>query len=304
MAFTVLVPSADAVPVFREVEGLRPVQYDVAAPLPPEAADAEALVVPIWPTESARAVVGRLPRLRLVQTLTAGVDGWRDVLPEGAVLSCARGAHGGSTAEWAMTALLTVYRQFPSFLALQAERRWEHRQVDTLQGKRVLVIGSGDLGNQLRRRLAAFDAVPTMVGRAARDGVHGVDALPELLPAQDAVVVVVPLTDETRGLVDAEFLARMPDGAILVNAARGPVVDTDALLAELTRGRLRAVLDVTDPEPLPADHPLWTAPGVIITPHVGGNSRGQEVRAFRVAAEQIAAFAAGRTPDNLVTGAY
>nr|BFF03271.1 2-hydroxyacid dehydrogenase [Streptoalloteichus tenebrarius] len=260
--------------------------------------------MPIWPTEPARALVPQLPRLRLVQTLTAGVDGWVDMLPEGVAIASARGAHGGSTAEWAMTALLTVYRQFPAFLALQAERRWEHRQVDTLQGKRVLVVGAGDIGNQLRRRLEAFDAIPTMVGRTARTGVHGVDALPELLPAQDAVVVVVPLTEETRGMVDADFLARMPDGAILVNAARGPVVDTDALLAELRRGRLRAVLDVTDPEPLPADHPLWTVEGVLITPHVGGNSRGQETRAFRVAAAQVAAFAAGRRPDNLVTGAY
>jgi phosphoglycerate dehydrogenase-like enzyme len=125
-----------------------------------------------------------------------------------------------------------------------------------------------------------------------------------LLPDHDATVVVVPLTEATRGLVDARFLAAMPDGAVLVNAARGPVVDTGALLRELRSGRLRAALDVTDPEPLPADHPLWSAPGLLLTPHVGGSVPSGTRRAFAVVAEQLAAFVRGDAPPNLVADGY
>src|SRR5699024_10357509 len=138
------------------------------------------------------------------------------------------------------------------------------------------------------------------VARRARDGVRPIEDVHDLLPEHDACVVIVPMTDATRGLVDARFLAAMPDGAVLVNAARGPVVDTDALMAELSSGRLRAALDVTDPEPLAADHPLWTAPGLLLTPHVGGSVPLAMRRAFRVAAEQIAQFAQGNAPANLV----
>jgi phosphoglycerate dehydrogenase-like enzyme len=139
-----------------------------------------------------------------------------------------------------------------------------------------------------------------MAARTARDGVHGIAEVPALLGAYDAVVVMVPSSDETRHLVNRGFLARMPDGAILVNAARGPVVDTEALLAELRSRRLRAALDVTDPEPLPPDHPLWDAPGVLITPHVGGNTAGYAGRMWAVAASQITAYATGTRPSNLV----
>jgi phosphoglycerate dehydrogenase-like enzyme len=173
-----------------------------------------------------------------------------------------------------------------------------------LAGKRILGVGAGDLGVELRRKLEPFDATLTLVGTNARDGVHGVDELPELLGEFDVVVLMVPVTDKTIGMVDAKFLARMADGAILVNVARGPVVDTEALLSELRSGRLRAALDVTDPEPLPPDHPLWTAPGLLLTPHVAGSSRGSVERAYAVAAAEIARFAAGEPPKNLVHGDY
>ena len=143
-----------------------------------------------------------------------------------------------------------------------------------------------------------------MVGFTPRDDVHGVEELPALLPDADVVVLVTPLTSRTRGLVDAAFLGAMPDGALLVNAARGAVVDTDALLAELTAGRLSAALDVTDPEPLPADHPLWTAPNVLITPHVGGAVRDARRRSYRVVAAEIERYVRGELPDNLVQGEY
>ena len=247
------------------------------------------------------AAMRELPKLRLVQTLSAGVELWEGKLPDGVLLSNARGAHGGSTAELAATGLLAVYRQVPQFLANQAGHKWDQHPTETLDGKRVLVLGAGDLAQSLRSQLEPFGATVTLVGRSARDGVRSFDEVPELLGGHDAVVLMVPYNDQTHHLADAGFLARMPDQAVLVNVARGPVVDTDALAAELTAGRLRAVLDVTDPEPLPADHPLWDAPGVLIFPHVGGNTTGMTDRAWRVAAEQIGAFAAGQDPPNLVS---
>jgi phosphoglycerate dehydrogenase-like enzyme len=266
--------------------------------LPDGAADAEVLVVG-GAVDDEVALMARLPRLRLVQTLSAGVERWEGRLPDGVQLSNARGAHGGATAEWAVSALLGVYRELPTFTRAQDERRWDQHVTDTLDGKRILVLGAGDLATELRRRAEPFGATVTVIGRRARSGVHGRDELPELVPDCDALVVMLPLTDATRGIVDADLLSRLPDGAVVVNAGRGPSVDTAALLGELQSGRLRAALDVTDPEPLPADHPLWSAPNLLLTPHVGGSTHGYEQRAWSVAAEQIATFAAGRDPANL-----
>ena len=245
-----------------------------------------------------------LPRLRVVQLVSAGADVWVDHIPSGVLLCDGRGIHGSSTAEWVLTAILSVVREFPRFVRAQDERRWDPTTTDELAGKHVLVIGSGDLGENVARRLRAFDAEPTMVARTGRDGVHGVDDLPSLLPAADIVVLVIPLTEQTRGLVDAGFLAAMADHALLVNAARGPVVVTDALVAELAAGRLRAALDVTDPEPPPADHPLWDAPNLLLTPHVGGGVRGFEKRAYRLVREQVLRYLAGEPLINIVTDGY
>jgi phosphoglycerate dehydrogenase-like enzyme len=303
MTVTVLVPNEEGGAALAAV-GADPVIYDPPRHEWPERGlAAEVLVVPPWAREVERllADMRELPKLRLVQTLSAGTELWEGKLPDGVLLSNARGAHGGSTAELAVTGLLAVFRQLPQFLASQAAHRWDQHGTETLDGKRVLVLGAGDLGQSLRAQLAPFGASATLVGRSARPGVRAFDEVPDLLGRHDAVVLMVPFNDQTRHLADAAFLARMPDQAVLVNVARGPVVDTDALLAELTAGRLRAVLDVTDPEPLPAGHPLWDAPGVVIFPHVGGNTAGMSGRAWRVAAEQISAFAAGQDPPNLVT---
>jgi phosphoglycerate dehydrogenase-like enzyme len=197
-----------------------------------------------------------------------------------------------------------MYRELPGFVRAQDTQSWDEHFTDELAGKRVLLVGAGDLADNTVRRLAPFEVSTTLVGRRARPGVHGIDEVRELLPHHDAAVIVVPLTDATRGLVDAAFLAAMPDGALLVNAARGPVVDTHALVAELSSGRLRAVVDVTDPEPLPPGHPLWNAPGLLLTPHVGGSVPGSMRRAFAVAAEQIGAYARGEKPPNLVEDGY
>jgi phosphoglycerate dehydrogenase-like enzyme len=300
----VLVPYEEGVAALGHVAGVRPVRYDPAGALPEEAASAQVLVPPFLASRQVVGLVGQLPELRLVQLLTAGVENWVGRLPEHVALSDCRGAHGGATAEWIVGVLLAVYRELPGFVRSQDAERWDQHPTDELAGKRVLLVGAGDLAENAARRLAPFEATTTLVGRRPRDGVHGIDRVHDLLPDHDVAVLVVPLTDETRGLVDARFLAAMPDGAVLVNAARGPVVDTDALVAELISGRLRAALDVTDPEPLPAGHPLWSAPGLLLTPHVGGSVPGGMRRAFAIVADQLAAFARGVDPPNLVVDGY
>lgn len=300
MTITALVPDEQGEAALAGIDGLEAVRY--AADELPERAE---ILVPGFLVESdPAAVVARLPRLRLIQLLTAGAENWIGRVPEHVTLSIARGAHGGSTAEWALATLLAVYRELIPFERDRVTRTWERRPTETLLDKKVLVIGAGDLGTQLKRRLDACDAHTTLVGFRARDGVHGVDELPSLLGTHDAVVLMVPLTPTTTGMVDATFLSRMRDGAVLVNAARGKVVDTDALVGELTTGRLRAALDVTEPEPPPADHPLWTAPGLLLTPHVAASVEGYQARAYAVVAAEIARYVAGEPLHNVVRGDY
>ncbi|HEY0716862.1 MAG TPA: NAD(P)-dependent oxidoreductase [Streptosporangiaceae bacterium] len=304
MTVTVLVPDEEGRAALAALGSADPVMYEPGADWPEQASAAEILVVPsaAHQADDLLAAMRDLPKLRLVQTLSAGVELWEGKLPDGVVLSYARGAHGGATAELAAAGLLAVYRALPQFVASQAAHRWDQHPAETLDGKHVLIIGAGDLAQSLRRQLEPFGATVTLVGRSARDGVRSFDEVPGLVGGQDAVVLMVPYNEQTHHLADATFLARMRDRAVLVNVARGPVVDTDALVAELTAGRLRAVLDVTDPEPLPPGHPLWDAPGVLIFPHVGGSTTGVTDRAWRVAGEQISAFAAGDQPPNLVSG--
>jgi phosphoglycerate dehydrogenase-like enzyme len=251
-----------------------------------------------------RAVVEAMPELQVIQAQSAGVDVLLQVVRDGVELCDARGVHGSSTAEWALTALLSVFREFPRFEQARQQRRWDYSVTDELAGKRVLIVGAGDVGQQLARRITACDAHPVFVARTARDGVHSIDELPDLLPHADAVVLIVPKTPETVGMVDAEFLAAMADGALLVNAARGPVVDTGALLAELSSGRLRAAVDVTDPEPLPSDHPLWTAPNLLLTPHVAGSVLGFGDRFAALLVQQLSRYLHGEPLQNRVTGLY
>ena len=302
MTVTVLVPTEEGRAALTRLDWAEPVRYTPGEPWPEQASPAEVLVVPAPAHDPGQllAAMRELPKLRMVQTLSAGTELWEGKLPDGVLLSNARGANGGATAELAMAGLLTLYRQLTQFAADQAAHRWNQHQTETLDGKRLLVLGAGDLGQHLRAMAEPFGATVTLVGRSARAGVRAFAEVPDLIGAQDAVVVMVPSNAETRHLIDATFLARMPDRAVLVNVARGPVVDTSALLAELTAGRLRAVLDVTDPEPLPAGHPLWDAPGLIILPHVGGATDGTIERSWRVAAEQITAFVTGHEPPNLV----
>ncbi|KOX14376.1 phosphoglycerate dehydrogenase [Micromonospora sp. NRRL B-16802] len=277
--------------------------------LPSGVADVRFWVPPFLSGSDATALLRELPDLAVVQLLSAGADAWVDRMPEGVTLCDARGVHDPSTAEWVVTAILTQLRAFPAFVRAQAQRRWAfegNTPTDELSGKRVLIVGAGSIGTAVRDRLAPFEVSFTLVARTARpeQGVHAVAELPRLLPEADVVVVLVPLTDQTRGLIDKEFLAAMPDGALLVNAARGPVARTEALVAELASGRISAALDVTDPEPLPVDSPLWTMPNVLLTPHVAGSVRGLLPRAYRLVGEQVRRFAAGEPLINTVVDGY
>lgn len=300
-----LVPDAEGVRALADLEGVHPVRYDPHAPLPPEAAHATVLVAGAVSPGDTIALLDSCPRVELVQVLSAGAEAWLGRLPEGVALADCEGAHGGAAAEWAVAALLALLRELPGFVRDQDARRWDRHGTDTLMGKRVLLVGAGDVAEQTALRLAPFGVqLVTRVGRRARASVHAAAELPELLPHHDVVMLLVPLTDETRGMVGADFLAAMPDGAVLVNAARGSVVDTDALLAELGAHRIRAAVDVTDPEPPSVEHPLWSAPGLLLTPHVGGSVPGFLERAYQVVRAQLAAVARGEDPPNLVTGQY
>ena len=300
---TICLPDAEAVRLSSPLpEGVEVLTWDGSGE-PPEGIERTEFWVPADGL-SPVAAAGVMPRLRVVQALSAGVDKLIGLIADGVVLCDARGAHGGATSEWVLTAILASLREFPVFVREQDRREWDHHTTDELQGKRVLVIGAGDVGRQTARRLRAFDAEPTLVARHARNGVHATAELPDLLTHADVVVLVLPLTEETRRMVDRDFLARMRDGALLVNAARGAVTVTDDLLAELESGRLHAALDVTDPEPLPADHPLWSAPNMLLTPHVGGNVRGLPVRAYALVRDQVGRYAAGEPLVNVVEGAY
>lgn len=267
-------------------------------------AAADALVAARSTPDECAKLLSSVPGIGHVLIHSAGVEQWRGRLPTNITLVNGRGAHGRATAEWAVTCLLAVRRGLPGFVADQRDRRWAPRRTPGLVNTRVLVIGAGDIGHHVKRRLEAFDSAVTMIGRTRRADVRSVASLDELLPSADAVVLSLPLTSQSRRLVDADFLAALPDGAVVVNAARGQIIDTDALLAELTAGRLDAALDVTDPEPLPTDHPLWNTPNLLLTPHVGGDTNGTHDRAWSVMREQLNQIAAGAVPSNMVTSVY
>ena len=247
-----------------------------------------------------------LPALRVIQIPSAGYEHALPITPRGVALANARGVHDTRTAEMALTLALASQRMFPELLEAQREHDWRgNTYPPSLADRRVLVVGYGSIGAAIGARMRACEAHVLGVARSARmaaDGtlVHPIEDLPRLLPEAEIVVLVTPLTDETRGMVDAAFLALMPDNALLINVGRGGVVHTDALLAELTSGRLRAGLDVVDPEPLPADHPLWDAPGCIIMPHVGGMTPLTDRRYSDLVRAQAAAALAGQPPVNQV----
>jgi phosphoglycerate dehydrogenase-like enzyme len=244
-------------------------------------------------------VLPSLTELDVVQVMSAGTDWIDDRVPEQATLCNARGARDAPVAEWILGALLGASTQL---LHYSGATSWDRsRQLEDLGSATVLVIGMGSIGRRLSQYLRALGTQVVGVGSRAREGVHGPDDLPGLLPRADAVVILAPLTPATTGLIDAAALARMRDGALIVNAGRGAVVDTEALVDELKAGRLRAVLDVVDPEPLPDGHPLWRAPGLLsMTPHIAGDSPDGNRRAAELAGEQLGRWSRGEALTNVV----
>lgn len=243
-----------------------------------------------------------MPRLQVCQLLTAGYEHARQFLPSGVTLCNAAGVHDASTAELAVGLIIARLRGLDDAARDMARGHWGHRSRPALADRTVLVIGAGGVGRAIAGRLEPFECDVTVLGRTARSGVRAAIELPALLPLADVVVLAVPLDSTTVGMVDGRFLSQMQDGSLLVNVARGGVVDTDALLAECASGRLMAALDVTDPEPLPPDHPLWTCPGVFISPHVGGNTTAFLPRAERLVREQLDRWRSGSPLANVVVG--
>ncbi len=290
---------ADALP-----EDVHVLVWDGSGEAPDGAQDIELFVGLYNAPPPSRETFDALPKLKVIQLLSAGVEPWLPVVPDGVELCNGRGIHGGSTAELAVAGLLALLRRLPHSWRAQERHEWDRVPARGLDGRRVLVLGAGDIGDRVAATARIFDADVTVVARRSRDGVRALDELPQLLPQQDVVVVALPQTPQTAGLVDADFLAALPDGAVVVNVARGGIVDTDALLAELTSRRLHAFLDVTDPEPLPADHPLWDAPNLLLTPHVGGGTAGWDRRAYRLVAAQVRRLVAGEPLENRVTDGY
>jgi phosphoglycerate dehydrogenase-like enzyme len=291
---------------------------------PPTAVRVEFWIAPPY-AEDVKMTLPRLRGLRVIQSVLAGVDWLLPLAPPGVIVCDARGVHTMATAEWVLAAILASLKYLPLYGDIQRDAAWERRgesdarfrslfpdappcyppvRLEELRGKSVLIVGYGAIGAEIERLLAPFRTRILRVARRARPGIWPATQLRRLLPLADVVILTVPLTPETRQLLGAPELARLRRGALLVNAARGSVVDTDALVAELRQGRIRAALDVTDPEPLPADHPLWRAPNVLITPHIAASSPEFMVRAMRFAAAQLRRYLQSAPLHNVVSGAY
>lgn len=299
------VPDAEAVQLLGELpEGVEVVVWNGEPERPERLGETEFWVPQVEDSTDLENKLAAMPDLKVMQLLSAGVEDLVGRTPEGVQLCDARGVHGVAVGEMVLALMLASLRQVPHFVRAQGRGEWSDAQGEDLEDKRVLVVGAGDLGEQAAKRLKAFGAVPVLVAHLARDGVHATSELPDLLPDADVVVLTVPLTPDTEGMVDAKFLAALPDGALLVNVARGKVVDTDALLAELTSGRLRAALDVVEPEPLPEGHPLWSAPNLLISPHAAGHVKRSGQRAYALVRAQLDRFVKGEELENVVTGQY
>src|SRR5215472_12843554 len=247
------------------------------------------------------ALIGRMPRLRVLQSLSSGVDNVVGSVPDQVTLCNGSGLrHEEGTAELAVSLILASLRQIPTFTLHQSRRSWHHLRTDSLDGKRVLLVGYGRIGAAVEQRLTPFGAQVTRVSRTARDGVAPLSQLPRLAAETDVLVVCIALTPQTRGLISGEVLAALPAGALVVNVARGPLVDAGALAGHLSEGRLRAALDVTDVEPLPPDRPEWALPNVLITPHIGGDTFAFARRAPGFVADQAERYLSGRPLANIV----
>jgi len=266
----------------------------------PDLSRVEFLVPAGWARQVVLAELRAMARLRVVQTLSAGVDWLRGRVPEGILVCNARGVYDGPVAEWVVGAILAMQRGLMTTRDAQLAADWRPFVADELTGLRALVLGYGSIGSAVAERLRPFGVEVVGVATTRREGALGLDDLDSALPSADILIDLLPLTAGTSGLLDARRLGLLRPGALLVNAGRGATVDTPALVDALRSGRLRAALDVTDPEPLPPDHPLWRLPGVLISPHMAGDSRRSLARAYALAGDQIRRFAAGEMLENQV----
>lgn len=261
----------------------------------------------ILPYIDASAVLGSLakaPNLKFVQTQSTGFDGVREAAGPSAAVASAAGVHAAATAELAVGLIIAKLRGIDDAVRNQQTATWLPQRRPSLADRRILLVGVGGIGHEIAKRLAPFEVEITRVGSSARDDsaghIHASSELAELATSHDILVAVTPLNEHTHQLVDADVLVGLPDGALVVNVGRGPVVDTAALTAEVLSGRLHCALDVIDPEPLPSDHPLWTSPNALITPHIGGNASAFEPRIVKFLSAQLGALASGDRPANLV----
>lgn len=276
-------------------------------PRPESVGEVEFLVLPYLSGGKALDGADQMTSLQVVQSQSAGYDDLLPLVPDGVALCNAAGLHDASTAEIALALMLAQGRHLDDAARHQTTGTWKGQWGHSVADRHVLIVGYGNIGRAIEARLAGFEVAQiTRVARRARaEGpdqplVHAAEELDDLLPSADVVVLVMPSTPQTEGLFDARRLGLMHDDALLVNVGRGKVVDTDALVAETSTGRLRAAMDVVDPEPLPPDHPLWHCPGVLISPHVGGASSAFPPRADRLIAAQLGRWARGEALANVV----
>ncbi len=286
--------------------------------------DLDMWVLPLSPKQ-AEVARPHIRKVHVAQSLFAGVDAFVSFVPKGVTLCDAQGVHDVPVAEWIVAAILAQLKYLPFYVRMQATGDWKQRIgaetlylgthpgakrmtppaiEDELTGKSILIVGYGSIGRATEARLQPFDVTIVRLGRRKREGVEPEDRLDDLLPQADIVVLLVPLTEQTRGMIHTKRLAAMKQGALLINAARGPVVDTDALVEALQSGHIHAAVDVTDPEPLPLGHPLWSAPNLLITPHIAGSSPRFMERAMTLVGEQCRRYLADEPLQHIVSDGY
>ncbi len=243
----------------------------------------------------------KMKKLRVIQSLNAGVENLLTICPAGVKLCNAAGVHDASTAELAVGLAIAARRGFIDFARSQFNQTWSHKQYSSLTDSKIAIVGFGNIGKKINQILSSFEVEITAFSRSGMGNSLKIEQLDALLPTFDIVILILPLTAQTHHFIDGRRLSRLKDGATLINVSRGAVVDTDALVSELKKRRIAAALDVTDPEPLPTDHPLWRMDNVIITPHVGGDSKAFLPRGQKLVEEQIRRFASGQELLHVIT---